>query len=219
MYKRDLVILFSVILILGIFFRFATLGHKAYWYDETFTSLQLSGYSTTEIQEVVVTGEILNIEALQEYQNPNRENTVVDTIKRIALVEPQLTPLYFVLLYYWVNFFGDSITIIRSFSAVVSLLTFPALYWLCWELFQSRSTGWIAVSLIAVSPFHIMYAQEARPYALWTVMILVSCAIFLRAVRLNSIKTWLLYGVTTLIGLYSFLFTGFITILYSMFFL
>lgn len=82
--------------------------------------------------------------------------------------------MYFVMVKQWVQWFGNSITITRSFSALVSLLAFPLIYLLCQELFNSSVIGWIAVSLLAVSPLHILYAQEARSYSLWTVTILLS---------------------------------------------
>ena len=40
------------------------------------------------------------------------------------------------------------------------------MYWLCLELFESSVTAWLAVAIIAISPFQIVYAQEARPYSL-----------------------------------------------------
>ncbi|MEG3987264.1 hypothetical protein QUA13_08880 [Microcoleus sp. S28C3] len=45
---------------------------------------------------------------------------------------------------------------------------------------------WIAVGLLAVSPLHVLYAQEARPYCLWPALILISCASLLRAMRLET---------------------------------
>jgi hypothetical protein len=38
-------ILLVIILVLGLFFRFANLDRKVYWSDETFTSLRVSGYT------------------------------------------------------------------------------------------------------------------------------------------------------------------------------
>lgn len=42
------------------------------------------------------------------------------------------------------------------------------------------------MALIAVSPFHVLYAQEAREYSLWTVTILLSSAALLRAMRVKT---------------------------------
>jgi uncharacterized membrane protein len=171
--------LIIVVLVLGIFFRFANLGKKVYWIDESYTSLRMSGYTESELIQQVADGQVRNIKDLQKYQRINSEKTVVDTVKGLALEEPQITPLYFVATRFWVQLFGDSVAVTRSMSAVFSLLALPCMYWLCLELFESSLTAWLAVSLLAVSPFQIVYAQEARPYSLFVLMILLSGAALL----------------------------------------
>lgn len=197
--------LIIVLLLLGIFFRFLNLDRKFYWYDETFTSLRIAGYTETEVVQQVATGELISIQEIQKYQRPNSEKGIVDTIQGLALEEPQLTPLYFVIAHFWARAFGHSVAVIRSLSAFIGLLVFPSIYWLSWELFKSPLVGWLAMGLIAVSPFHVLYAQEARPYSLWTVTILISSACLLRAMRLKRASSWTLYGITVAIGLYSHL--------------
>jgi uncharacterized membrane protein len=108
--------------------------------------------------------------------------------------------------------FGNSVAITRSLSAVISLLAFSCLYWLCQELFKSRQIGWIAIALIAVSPVHVIYAQEARPYSLWIVTVLLSSAALLRAMRLKTKVSWGIYGTTVVLGLYTHLFFGLVAI-------
>ncbi len=194
------------LLALGIFFRFVNLDQKAYWLDEAFTSLHLSGYSDREVENQIVNGRIVSVADLLKYQYPSPEKTVFDTVDRIAATAPELPPLYFAIARFWLQLFGNSITAIRSLSAIISLLVFPSIYWLCMELFKSPSVGWIAIALISVSPFHFLFAQEARPYSLWTVIILLSNASLLRAMRLQTKTSWLAYAVTTILGLYTHLF-------------
>ncbi|HEY9813394.1 MAG TPA: hypothetical protein V6D31_07650, partial [Candidatus Sericytochromatia bacterium] len=143
--------LIIVVLVLGIFFRFANLGQKVYGMDETYTSLRISGYTEAELIQEVIDGKVRNIKYVQKYQRINSEKTVVDTVKGLALEEPQLAPLYFVATRFWVQLFGDSMAVTRSMSAVFSLLALPCMYWLCLELFESSLTAWLAVSLLAVS--------------------------------------------------------------------
>jgi uncharacterized membrane protein len=78
--------------------------------------------------------------------------------------------------------FGSSVAVTRGVAAVISLSVFPTIYWLCLELFKSRIVGAIAMSLVAVSPLHIIYAQEARQYSLFTVTILLSSIALLKAI-------------------------------------
>lgn len=202
---KSLRVLIVVVLVLGIFFRFANLGQKIYWVDETYTSLRISGYTESELIQQVVDGKARNIKYLQKYQRINSEKTVVDTVKGLALEEPQITPLYFVATRFWVQLFGDSVAVTRSMSAVFSLLALPCMYWLCLELFESSLTAWLAVSLLAVSPFQIVYAQEARPYSLFVLITLLSGAALLRGMRLKTNSSWAIYAATVALGFYTHL--------------
>ncbi len=196
---------FSILCLIaiGVFFLFFNIDKKYYWYDETFTSLRISGYRESEVVAELATGQIFTPQDLQRYQHPTPEKTLVDTVGGLAAEEPQLTPLYFVIARFWVQTFGYSIATIRSLSAIISLLIFPSIYWLCLELFQSSVTGWLSVGLIAVSPFHVLYGQEARPYSLWTVTILVSTAALLRAIRVQKKWWWGVYILSLIVGLYT----------------
>ncbi len=200
------------VLALGIFFRFVNLDGKLYWFDETYTSLRISGYTEAELIQQVSNGQPISVKELAKYQHINSEKSLSGTFKGLASEEPQVTPLYFVLARFWVRGFGDSVAAVRSLSAVFSLLALPCLYWLCLELFNSPLVGWVAVALIAVSPLQVVYAQEARNYSLWVVMILLSSASLLRAIRLNHWRTWGIYAATVAIGIYSHLLFGLVAI-------
>jgi uncharacterized membrane protein len=200
---RSLII---ILLVLGIFFRFANLDRKIYWMDEVYTSLRISGYTESEVAHQLLEGQIISLQDLHKYQQINSEKSVVHTVKGLATEEPQLSPLYFIAVRFWAQIFGDSVTAVRSFSAFLSLLAFPCIYWLCLELFESSLVGWFACALLAVSPFQLVYAQEARQYSLWTVAILLSSASLLRATRVNTWRSWGIYAATVALGLYTHLF-------------
>lgn len=210
--KEKLRILLIILLLLGIFFRFVNLEGKSYWIDEVFTSLRVSGYTQAEVIQEVSQGKIISLEALQKYQQPNPEKGVTGTIKGLALEEPQIPPLFFVMARFWVQIFGHSPTVTRGFSSLISLLAFPAIYWLCRELFASSLTGWIAMVLIAVSPFQILYAREARNYSLWAVIILFSSWALLRAIKINKKSNWAIYATTVALGFYAHLFFALVAI-------
>ena len=206
-------ILTIVILVIGIFFRFLNLDTKVYWPDETFTSMRIAGYTEKEVIENIYQGQVIRLEDLQKFQRLNSEKGIQDTIKGLAIEEPQHTPFYYSMVRLWAQLFGDSVATIRSLSAWISLLAFPCIYWLCIELFNSPVTGWVAIALLSISPFHVVYAQEARPYSLWTVAILLSSAALLRAMRLgNNLSGWGIYTATAIVSLYSFLFSGLVII-------
>ncbi len=203
---------FILLLSLGIFFRFINLDRKVYWQDETVTSLRISGSSWSQVVRQNFDGHEIGIDDLQKHLHINSEKKLINTLKSTAQEEPQISPLYYALARFWVQCFGDSIAVIRSFSAFTSLLVFPCIYWLCLELFESSLTGWVAVVLTTVSPFHVLYAQEARMYSLWIVMLLLSSAALLRAIRLKTKYSWVIYTITLVLALYSHLLSGLIAI-------
>jgi uncharacterized membrane protein len=204
-------------LVLGIFFRFVNLGHQVYWHDEAYTSLRLSGYSAIEVNKMLFDGEVIDREAFQTYQQPNAQKSIADTVNSLAIDDSQHPPIYYVLLRIWTQTFGTGIATIRSLSALFSLILFPAIYWLCQELFlqmipqRQDSTAkplgeafsWLAIALVAVSPFHLLYAQEAREYALWGGLIALWTAAFLRAIRRQTWSNWGLATVFLVLCLYT----------------
>ncbi|NJK47053.1 hypothetical protein HC931_01505 [Candidatus Gracilibacteria bacterium] len=194
-----------ILLVLGIFFRFANLDRKVYWLDETHTSLRIFGYTEKEFIQDIFSGKVVTSEDLLKYQAPSPQKTWNDTVK-IVSGNTEHAPLYYLSLRVWAQWFGSSVAGIRSWSAVISLLTFPCLYWLCLELFESPLTGWIAIATVAISPFQVLYAQEARPYSLLTVTILLASAALLRAIRAKTAASWGIYALTVAIGLYTHLF-------------
>ena len=197
--------LMVTVLVIGIFFRFANLDNKVFWFDENGTIFKISGYTIEEWRSVKnkLNGQIISVEDFSNSYSPNSESNVTDTIKLLALQDSKHTPLYFVMLRLWVDWFGNSATVMRSLSALISLLIFPCIYWLCLELFQSPLVGWIAVALIAVSPFHVLYAQEARPYSLLPVTILLSSGVLLRAIHLKTKLSWGFYIVSWSLSIYT----------------
>src|SRR6478672_684285 len=196
--------LFIVLLILGIFFRFSNLDRKVYWHDEVFTSLRMSGYTWKEVKPKLWNGNLIKPEDIQAYQYPIPEKGFNDTLQAFIQEDPQHPPIYYMIVRIWVQLFGDSVAVIRSVSALISLLVFPAIYWLCLELFESSLIGWVAIALVAVSPIHVVFAQEARELSLWMVVTLLSSAALLRAIRLQTKVSWGIYAATLALGLYSF---------------
>jgi uncharacterized membrane protein len=200
-------ILIGVILALGLWFRLANLDHKVYWGDEAYTSLRVSGYTTTELVHTVAQGKVITVADLYKFQHPTAAKGLSDTIRGLVQEEPQLTPLYFVSLRLWAQAVGSSIGMTRLWSVLFGLLCLPAIYWLCQELFASPTVGWLATGLVAISPLHVLYAQEARMYSLWILLTVISSAAFLRALRYPSGWNWLWYGVALTLSLYTYLLT------------
>ncbi|GAB4229162.1 MAG: hypothetical protein Kow00121_58080 [Elainellaceae cyanobacterium] len=80
---------------------------------------------------------------------------------------------------------------------------------------QPSLVCWIAVALLAISPFQILYAQESRQYGLWAATILLATASLLRAIRLKTVKAWAMYALTLALSFYTFLFSGLMAIAHA----
>lgn len=194
------------LVILGTIFRFTNLGQKNYWIDEVFTSLRLSGYTEEEAIQETFQGQILSRDDLLKYQQINRDRGLNYTIKSLTIENAHHPPFYYILVRFWIKFFGDSIAVTRSFSAIVSLLTLPIIYLFALELFKTPIVGYFAVALTAISPLHLVYAQEARGYSLWVLEIFLSSWLLLRAIQFKTYQSWLLYSLSMIAGLYTFIF-------------
>jgi uncharacterized membrane protein len=194
---------------MGFFLRFAHLDRKVYWHDEAYTSLRISGYTSAEVKQDLFQGQVIRVKDLQKYQRPNSEKSLIDTVKTLIFEDSHHPPLYYILVRLWVQILGHSVTLTRALSALISLLVFPAIYYLCLELFNSSLVGWLAIALITISPFHVLYAQEAREYSLWTVLILLSSWALLRTLRLTAkdegirLQNWGIYALILTLSLYT----------------
>ena len=210
--------LVAVALILGICFRFVNLDRKVYWHDEVYTSLRISGYKAEDLVEELFDSPVISQQDLLKYQRLSPEKNLADAMDALKK-HPEHPPLYYLMARFWGQFlgqFGVSLMVAnRSLSALISLLAFPSVYWLCWELFAMPVAGWIAIALIAISPFHVLYAQEARQYSLSTVTILLSGAALLRGMRLHGKRAWFLYFLTLAVSFYSSLFSSLVATAYS----
>ena len=150
--RKWLIFLTAIVLVIGIFFRFTNLDRKFYWVDETYTSLRVSGYTEVEMLTQISYQQIISPSDLQKYQQINSETNLTDTLHSLVTQDPQHPPLYYILARHWAQWFGSSVTAMRSSASVISLLVFPAIYWLAWELFESSAVAWMAIAISQFLP-------------------------------------------------------------------
>jgi mannosyltransferase len=118
--------------------------------------------------------------------------------------------LYHLLLRPWL-WFGSSEAYIRSLSVLFTLATLPAVYVLGRRLFDSRS-GLIAAFLLALNAYHVRYAQEARSYALYPLLCVLSSVYFLRCLEEPSHENRLRHVVASASAVYTHFFAGLLAI-------
>jgi len=115
-------------------------------------------------------------------------------------------PLYYLLLHIWLRL-GESEVAIRSLSAVWGVLGLVLVFALTRELLGNRVALWAAL-LLALSPLHIWYSQEARMYAMVTTLCLLAAYLLILALRRTETpgpwnRYWLGYIVAAVLALYT----------------
>ncbi|ACK66453.1 conserved hypothetical protein [Rippkaea orientalis PCC 8801] len=214
----DFLIIFLICLslVLGIFFRFYHLDKKFYSYDETHTSLRVSGYAASEMfSELASKNAAFDLVDFQKYQHPNSDKGTSQIISGLSKEDPHQAPIYFILARFWVQFFNhtlNNVAATRAFSAFLSVLALFLMYLLCQELFNSKKAALIAVALMAISPFHVLYGQYARPYSLFTVMVLLSSFLLLKVLKKKTLFNWILYTLACLFGFYTHIFMSLVIV-------
>ena len=114
--------------------------------------------------------------------------------------------LYHLLLKPWL-WLGSSEAYIRSLSALFSLATIPATYILGRRLFDNR-TGLLAAFLLSINAYHIRYAQEARSYALYPLLCVLSCFWFLKCLEEPAHENRTRHVVSSALAVYAHFFSG-----------
>ena len=88
---------------------------------------------------------------------------------------------------------GDSAWAMRSYSAICGCIAVLLVGILAGKL-GGRRAGLAAALLAAVHPLHIYYSQEARVYALWSVLVAACLLALVHAARTLRPKWWALYA-------------------------
>jgi mannosyltransferase len=91
-------------------------------------------------------------------------------------------PLFYLILHYWMMLAGDSAFAVRLPSAMAGVLAVPVMYRVGTLLFDRRA-GLLAALILALSAYHVRYAQEARAYGLMVFLTLLSFYFFARLIR------------------------------------
>jgi uncharacterized membrane protein len=219
-YSRYWAIATGILILFGIGLRVIHLDHRFYWGDEVMTSLRMSGYTEVEIIQEQYTALPIPAANLKQYQLPQAERTLGDAIATLAQ-HPEHPPLYYLGVRFWAQFwhqwFDDPVAIARSFSVLFGLLGIPAAYWFAQELLPSSRLTWAFTVIVAISPLHILFSQEARQYSVWTLLILLSSGLLCRACRQARWAPWGWYSLTVGLGLYTHLLFGLVVVAHGVY--
>ncbi|MBD2039856.1 glycosyltransferase family 39 protein [Microcoleus sp. FACHB-672] len=109
------------------------------------------------------------------------------------MTESTHPPIYFALSHWWLKLFpaNDGLVSLwagRALSALFGVVSIPAMFGFGWLAFRSRLVGQIAAAMMAVSPYGIYLAQEARHYTLTILLIIASLCCLVVATRIIQNK-------------------------------
>jgi len=104
-------------------------------------------------------------------------------------VQDTMPPLYYLLLRVALQFGSDEVAA-RAMSFGFSVATLPLLYFFARSLFN-RPVALIATVALALNPFQVFYAQEARMYAQLGFFTLAAFFFFYRAWRTGGARDWM----------------------------
>lgn len=204
----------SLILALSLW-RLLGLDHLLVWHDEVFTLIRVLGHTALEVNQRLFSATLLTPADLLAFQQgpPDTWAATLTALMR----HPEHPPLYYLLARAFMALPLDPLTAMRAVSAGFGVLLPLAAFWLMQELFaahQARSAWrrpalwpapWLAALLVTVSPLHLLYAQEGRQYALWTLLVVVASAAFVRALRSGRALAWAGYALALTLALYTHL--------------
>ena len=168
--------------------RFSTLGLQSYHHDEIVTASRILRGSFWHAMSAVGAGE-------------------------------SAPPLYYALAWLWTQLTGTGEVGLRSISALAGVATVPVAYLIAAELSRlnadcavdppiagstaqsAQRTGVVAAALVAVNPMLLWYSQEARAYALFSLLTAISLLYFVRALRHGRRRDLTGWGVASALAL------------------
>jgi mannosyltransferase len=138
------------------------------------------------------------------------ELPLIEMFKMLKSIE-MTPPLHTCLMYGWAWLCGTSELALRLPSVMLGVGSVFMIFCLGRSLYDAR-TGLLAAALLAVSPYHISYSQEARSYSLLVFLSLWSCWLLSQLVRQPTPWRRVGYVLVTTAMLYTHLYAVFVVL-------
>ena len=151
--------------------------------------------------------------SLHHAQQPTLSQVIQDTNQ----YEFYAPPFYYLLLHYWIEYTGDGLFTIRFFSAIFNIISIFLVFLIGKKLFNSK-TGLLAALLFSLSIVEILYAQEIRPFAFFSFLVLLSTYSYLHVIKNKKTLHYLIYFLSSLAMIYTLPF-GFLVLFFQNFYL
>jgi len=198
-------LLLLVWLFIGTGLRLTQLAAKPPWTDEFSTLVFSLGNSF----QPVPLNQAIAVDVLLQPLQPNPATGITEVVQHL-LTESNHPPLYFILAHWWMQLWQPnsvglvSVWAARSLSALFGAASIPAIYGLSWLAFRSQLISHLAAAMMAVSPYGIFLAQEARHYTLAILWVIASLSCLVIATRhiqhhkplpVRVVATWIIVNI------------------------
>jgi hypothetical protein len=105
-------------------------------------------------------------------------------------------PLYYLLLHYWMQVFGEGDMAVRALSGVISVATLP-LAWVAGRRLAGVSGARWALVVLALSPYAIRYSTETRMYSLVMLLVLAGYLLVTDALKAPTARRLVAIGLVS----------------------
>ncbi len=168
---------------------------------------------TASLKERILLLFILLAGCLLRFYNISQQSFWLDELHTAIEADPALSwsalgeylkccdqhpPLFFILEKTLFTIFGSSEFVARSLSAISGMIGIWVVFLLGTKLYTVR-LGLVAAALTSFNYFHILYSQEARPYAMAFLFASLSFLYLIHLIKKPTLKNSLLHALFTLL--------------------
>lgn len=138
------------------------------------------------------------------------------TILNTTINQDSNPGLYYYILHFWL-YLGNNEFTLRLLSAIFGIFTIYLIYLIAKDLFNKK-IGILSAFIVAISPFHVYFAQELRMYTLVTFLVLLSAYFFIKALKDNKPLYWVWYVIITILAIYTHFYVIYFVVVTNLFF-
>ena len=121
---------------------------------------------------------------------------------RLVIADTWNAPLYYSIIHYWTKLFGLSEFSLRFPSLIFSFLSVVLVFFLGKKILEVKSAA-LATLIMSLSSFQLWYAQEARDYSLLLFIGLSATWFLYKALKEDSLKSWVYFVLISISGFYT----------------
>lgn len=121
---------------------------------------------------------------------------IMDNLLHLDL---QHTPLYFFLLHFWMQMFGDSEIAMRVLSLLFGVGTLPLVYIATKKLTEDNKTALFSLAIASVSPLLVLFSTEVRMYPMVVFLVILSLNYLIDFEKTRTTKSLVKLVVTNLL--------------------